>query len=84
MPFSLNVILQLHSWLYRYLPSPGGQWKTTDNEITEIHSDGKKRIRFIPSNAFETPLAMENLIKVIKCAFISGILNPLLLFPLQF
>lgn len=62
MPFSINIVLQLHSWLYRYLPHSGGKWKTTDNEITEIHPDGKKRVRFIPSNAFETPSAMENLI----------------------
>lgn len=63
MPFSINVILQLHAWLYRYHHNPGGQWKTIDNEITEIHPDGKKRVRFVPANAFETPLAMENLVK---------------------
>src|SRR5438270_583240 len=37
IPFSLNVILQLHSWLYRYHTNPGGKWKTANNEITEIH-----------------------------------------------
>jgi Fic family protein len=62
MPISLNIILQLHSWLYRYLPIAGGHWKTTDNEITEIHPDGTKRVRFTPSNAFETPRVMEQLI----------------------
>lgn len=62
MVFSINVILQLHSWLYRYLPLPGGQWKITDNQITEVHPDGRKRVRFTPSSAFETPSAMEKLI----------------------
>lgn len=62
MTFSTNVILQLHSWLYRYLPISGGQWKTTDNEITETHPDGRKRVRFVPSSAFETPRAMEKLV----------------------
>ena len=81
MPFSLNVILQLHSWLYRYLPNPGGQWKTTDNEITEIHSDGKKRVRFVPSNAFETPLAMEKLIKNYETSIHQMNIEPLLVIP---
>jgi len=31
MDFSVNVILQLHSMLYRYMPNPGGRWKPTDN-----------------------------------------------------
>ncbi len=62
MPLSVNVVLQLHSWLYRYLPTEGGRWKTIDNEITEIHPDGRKLIRFIPSSAFNTPEAMKKLI----------------------
>jgi Fic family protein len=81
MSFSLNVILQLHSWLYRYLPTPGGQWKTTDNEITEIHPDGRKRIRFIPSNAFETPSAMENLIKGYETSIHKWNIEPLIVIP---
>lgn len=63
MPFSINIILQLHTWLYRYQSISGGQWKIADNQITEIHPDGKKRVRFVPSTAFETPQAMETLIK---------------------
>lgn len=63
MPISNNVVLQLHSWLYKYLPHSGGSWKTVDNEITEIQPDGNKRIRFKPSSAFETPRAMEILVQ---------------------
>lgn len=81
MPFSLNVILQLHSWLYRYLPKPGGQWKTTDNEITETHPDGTKRVRFIPSNAFETPLAMESLVKGYEKSIHQWKIEPLIVIP---
>ena len=81
MPFSLNVILQLHAWLYRYLPSPGGQWKTTDNEITEIHHDGKKRVRFIPSNAFETPSAMDRLVKNYQISITDWSIEPLIVIP---
>lgn len=81
MPFSLNVILQLHSWIYRYLPTPGGQWKTTDNQITETHPDGRKRIRFTPSNAFETPLAMENLVKGYETSVHKWNIEPLIVIP---
>lgn len=81
MPFSINVVLQLHSWIYRYLPNPGGQWKTTDNEITEIHPDGKKRVRFIPSNAFETPSAMENLMKGYRMSIEEWRVEPLIVIP---
>lgn len=35
MAFSVNVILQLHTILYRYHPGPGGRWKMTQNEIVE-------------------------------------------------
>lgn len=81
MSFSLNVILQLHSWLYRYLPNPGGQLKTTDNEIIEIRPDGQKRVRFIPSNAFETPLAMENLVKGYEMSIHQWNVEPLIIIP---
>lgn len=81
MPFSMNVILQLHSWLYRYLPHPGGQWKKTDNEITEIHPDGKKRVRFIPSTAFETPLAMESLVQGYEMSIHQLNVEPLVAIP---
>lgn len=81
MPFSLNVILQLHSWIYRYLPNPGGQWKTTDNEIVEMCPDGKKRVRFIPSNAFETPLAMEKLLKGYETSVREWGIEPLIVIP---
>jgi Fic family protein len=81
MPFSINVILQLHTWLYRYLPIPGGHWKNVNNEITEIHPDGKKRIRFVPSTAFETPLAMETLIKQFEKSLHDWNQEPLIVIP---
>lgn len=57
-----NYILQLHGYLYRYLPtSMGGHFKSSDNTIEEIGADGKKRVRFVPVSAFETSPAMDNL-----------------------
>lgn len=83
MDFSINVILQLHSMLYRYMPSDGGRWKMTDNEIVEKNLDGTiKRVRFKPSPAVSTPFAMETLAK----NYIQSIHNlqqePLIVIPL--
>jgi Fic family protein len=62
MPFSQNVILQLHSLIYRYRPEEGGRWKMTDNEIVERDPDGQiLRVRFRPVSAVGTPQAMEDL-----------------------
>ncbi|MBA2652263.1 MAG: Fic family protein [Tatlockia sp.] len=61
MPFTPNVILQLHTILYRYMTNPGGRFKSTDNEIIENHPDGSKRIRFIPTKTHLTPNAVDQL-----------------------
>jgi len=63
MPFTPNVILQLHTILYRYMANPGGRFKSTDNEIIEKHPDGSKRIRFMPTKAHLTPNAVDQLTK---------------------
>jgi Fic family protein len=63
MPFTPNIILQLHSLLCRYMANPGGRWKATDNEIIENHPDGTKRIRFTPTKAHLTPSAVDQLAK---------------------
>jgi Fic family protein len=60
--FTVNMILQCHSMLYRYLSEDGGRWKMVDNEIVERHPDGTiKRVRFKPANAVATPHMMEQL-----------------------
>lgn len=81
MPFSLDVILQLHSWLYRYLPTPGGKWKNVDNEITEVQPDGGRRVRFTPSTAFETPRAMEKLVRGYDSSVHQRSVEPLIVIP---
>lgn len=82
MPFSNNIILQLHSWLYRYQSHEGGQWKRSDNQITEIHPDGHKRVRFTPTNAFETPRAMEALVQCYEANIQGAHKEPLIVLPL--
>lgn len=63
MEFSVNVVLQVHTVLYRFLPGGGGRWKMTANEIVERNADGSvHRIRFTPVSPVATPQAMEDLV----------------------
>lgn len=83
MEFTINVILQLHSMLYRYMPNDGGRWKMTDNEIIEKNSDGTiTRVRFKPTPAVSTPFAMEDLAKNYKYAIFNLQQEPLIVVPL--
>jgi len=83
MDFSINIILQLHSIVYRYLPDEGGSWKTVDNEIVEKNPDGSiKRIRFKPVSAVETPQAMEVLTRACKEAIKHHHMEPLVVVPM--
>lgn len=62
MVFGCNIILQLHSMIYRYLPEDGGHWKYADNVIEERNPDGTLiRVRFKPVSHLETPAAMKAL-----------------------
>lgn len=62
MPLNANLVLQLHSMLYRYLPQSGGRWKMADNEIVERDAKGAAvRVRFRPVSAVATPQAMDDL-----------------------
>ena len=61
MDVTPNVIRQLHTVMYRYLPQPGGNWKPVDNEIIERDRTGAVRVRFRPVSAVATPQAMADL-----------------------
>lgn len=64
MAFSVNVILQLHTMLYRYHPGTGGRWKMTQNEIVERDGAGKvTRVRFVPPSPVATPLMMADMVE---------------------
>ena len=82
MNFSVNVVLQLHSMIYRYLPSQGGRWKMTDNQIVERNSDGSiRRVRFQPVSAFDTPAAMDQLVNSYSHAVQTLSVEPLVVIP---
>ena len=61
IPFTPNVVRQLHRDLYQYSAQPGGDWKSADNLVTEASPDGVVTVRFTPVSAFETPAAIEEL-----------------------
>jgi Fic family protein len=62
MAFSVNIILQLHTMLYRYHPGAGGRWKMAQNEIVERDRAGKvTRVRFVPPSPVATPIMMADL-----------------------
>ena len=82
MGFSVNVILQLHTMLYRYHPADGGRWKATQNEIVERDPSGKiTRVRFAPPGPIETPILMDGLVAEYKRAIQEGE-EPAIVIPL--
>lgn len=81
MPFSVNVIRQLHTSLFRYHPVEGGRYKSTDNEIVDRNADGSiARVRFRAVPAVATPGAMESMATNYRA--ISSENEPLVILPL--
>lgn len=82
MPFSVNVILQLHRTIYGYLPQEGGHLKPTDNEIVERSPDGEVlRVRFTPPSAVATPGYMDELAARYGRALDDGFHDALVIIP---
>lgn len=82
MVFSVNVVLQLHSMLYRYQAAEGGRWKATRNEIVERDSQGRlHRVRFVPPDPVETPDLMRGLADGYDLALASA-REPMIVAPL--
>lgn len=81
--FSVNVVLQMHGMLHRYVVSEGGKWKMTDNDIIERFPDGTvKRIRFKCVPAVQTPQAMDDLVARYRAAMEDHNTEPLVVLPL--
>ena len=82
MAFSVNVMLQLHTMLYRYHAGQGGRWKATQNEIVERDVEGVvSRIRFVPPSPVATPGMMEALAAEYRDA-VANAREPLIVVPL--
>jgi len=76
-----QTILNLHSVLLSFTEIGGGQYKTSDNVILEIDSDGNRKIRFTPTKAVETQSAMQQLVYAFIDANNDSGINKLLLIP---
>lgn len=81
MDFTPNLLLQLHRDLYQFTGVPGGTWKATDNEITETLRDGSKRVRFVPTPAWQTEEAMRDLHARFRSLREAHVHDPLVLIP---
>ena len=74
-------ILNLHFILLSFTETGGGKYKTSDNVILEIDRDGNRKIRFMPTKADETQVAMQQLIYAFIDANSDSGINKLLLIP---
>jgi Fic family protein len=79
MPFTPNLVLQLHRDLYQFAPGRGGRWKTAPNRITETLSNGEVRVRFEPVPPHLTAPAMDTLHERFEAEWASGATDALLL-----
>jgi Fic family protein len=82
IPFSDNVVLQLHRDLMKYCGKEGGRWKSAANEITETLPDGGKHIRFVPVSPHQTAEYMRLLHERYNDLAREQVWEPLLLIPL--
>jgi len=79
MPFTPDLVLQLHRDLYQFVPGRGGRWKTAPNRITERLPDGTERVRFEPVSPHRTEPAMRELHEGFELEWESGATDRLLL-----
>ena len=80
--FNENTILNLHEILMSYINYEyGGKYKTDDNVILEVDESGKRKVRFRPTSAAETPDSIEQLILAYMEARDNSNINQLLLIP---
>ena len=80
--FTQRDILRLHEMMMSLAGTAyGGQYKTNDNVILEVDADGNRRVRFRPTSAADTPVAMEQLELAYLAAQDDANIHPLLLIP---
>ena len=82
MPFSNNVLLQLHRMIYSFLPQEGGRFKSLDNEIVEKNEQGEVvRVRFKAVPAIATADYMNVLTHRYRTEVEAAVHDPLMMVP---
>ena len=83
IPVKPAILLQLHRDLYKFSgKSIGGNYKSTDNVITEEDASGNRFVRFAPVPAWETPSAINALCTAFDEVLSTTEADPLLLIPM--
>jgi Fic family protein len=82
MDFTTSLVLQLHRDLFKFTGGGNiGDWKKTDNVISERRPDGTTFLRFTPTAAWKTPEAMARLHRDFASAADTNV-DPLILIAL--
>lgn len=82
IPVTPSYILQLHRDLLKHAGlSYGGNFKNTQNYISETHPDGTQIVRFTPLAPYETPEAIEKICESYKRAVNTEVVDALILIP---
>ena len=83
IPVRPSYVLQMHRDLLQYAQeSFGGQFKNTQNYISETRSDGSQFVRFTPMAPYETPNAVEAICESYQKALDMQAVDPLILIPI--
>lgn len=78
IPIEPETIKRLHALAQGGTSGDAGQWKRTQNEIVEIHADGRREVRFRPLEPAQVPAAVEELCLAYRHSVDQGKVTPLL------
>lgn len=81
MDVSCGLILQLHHDLYQFTATPGGRWKSTENDIVDVLADGTPRVRFSPVAPQLVETAVTELVDGYCRTAAQGRVDPLIAVP---
>jgi Fic family protein len=80
IPLTPSVVRQFHRDIYAFTPTPGGRFKSSQNEVVRFDTQGTKlTVVFAGVSPFETASAMDELHERFAEALESGGHSPLLL-----
>ena len=83
IPPKPSFILQLHRDLYKFSGKAiGGIYKTSDNTIEEVDSQGNKFVRFRPASSWEAPEMIDDLCRSYEDTKKTGEIDDLLMIPM--
>lgn len=83
IPVKPSIVLQLHRDLYKFSgQSIGGQFKSSDNVIAEVGSNGEKHVRFQPVHSWETPDSINALCRAFEEVVEDESIDNLLIIPM--